>query len=391
MTALSDWSRIGGAKTKVRHCLPANWPTTSNGSADILQASRHSPIPKLPPHGDHPNYRHNRSRRFSVRWRPPVGPRQLRRHPIHSVGPVHHLPSSACSSASPRNWCWNHSPETNSPPPSTKALELHDQTLQGFVPPHHGAAPDTGPNRWDLSQPVTIRGSTYSPGTFQSGPKSSTRSRRCSRSTKRLASGSAGLQMITLVPKVPRNPWHSTGQLDPAGAPPAYRTLPVPHQHLGHRAQLLDQTPPAGIQIRRRSGGQQHRQREPGVATHHGQHRQQLRRPGLAEPDRQLNIREPEISLGHPACGRNRPTSRIRRQIRRTSPPGHAMFGSSTASQHVQRSPSPAASAETPAATPESVARTHRPATPPAPAHTSADPRWLTPPSRCSSSSPPPA
>jgi pimeloyl-ACP methyl ester carboxylesterase len=42
---------IGGAKTKVRHCLPANWPTTSNESADVPQASRHSPIPKLPPHG----------------------------------------------------------------------------------------------------------------------------------------------------------------------------------------------------------------------------------------------------------------------------------------------------------------------------------------------------
>ncbi len=67
-------------------------------------------------------------------------------------------------------------------------------------------------------------------------------------------------------------------------------------------------------------------------------------------------------------------------------PPDRSACGSHTASRPAQRSPSPASS-EPLSAAPGSAARTHRPVTPPASAHTWADHRWPTPPSPCSANS----
>ena len=63
------------------------------------------------------------------------------------------------------------------------------------------------------------------------------------------------------------------------------------------------------------------------------------------------------------------------------------MCGSNTATQSVPRSPSPA-SAETLSVAHGSADHNHPPATPTAPAHTSAAPRWPTPPSPCSANNP---
>ena len=84
------------------------------------------------------HYRPNRSRRSSVRWRPPVGPRPLRRHPIHSVGPLHHFRHPrAVADLVPEPFARNELTATKHESPAS----AHDQTLQGFVPPHHGRHP----------------------------------------------------------------------------------------------------------------------------------------------------------------------------------------------------------------------------------------------------------
>ena len=107
------------------------------------------------------------------------------------------------------------------------------------------------------------------------------------------------------------------GQLGPAGPPPAHRALPVPHQHPRRRAQLGNHPPPAGIQILSAPRRHQHRGGEPGVTAHHGQHRQQLRRPGLAEPDRQLDVGNQKSHCATSPGGIGRPARRVRRQIHR--------------------------------------------------------------------------
>ena len=114
-----------------------------------------------------------------------------------------------------------------------------------------------------------------------------------------------------------------------------------------------------------RPGRHQHRGGEPGIAAHHGQHRQQLRRPGLAEPDRQLDIGKPEVALRDLPSGIRRPDwpGPAADTPAAAPPPGRSTCGSNTASRSAPRSPSPA-SAETPAATPGSAARTHPPPNP---------------------------
>jgi hypothetical protein len=57
--------------------------------------------------------------------------------------------------------------------------------------------------------------------------------------------------------------------------------------------------------------------RPTGIAADHRQHRQLLRRPGLAAADRQRDRREPQIELGDLAGHIRRPGRRIRRQIDR--------------------------------------------------------------------------
>ena len=123
--------------------------------------------------------------------------------------------------------------------------------------------------------------------------------------------------MITFAPQGAAERLTLRGQLGPAGPPPAHRALPVPHQHPRHRAQLGDQPPPAGIQILRAPRRHQHRGGEPGVAAHHGQHRQQLCRPGLAEPDRHLDVGKPKVALRYLPGSIRRPARGVRRQIHR--------------------------------------------------------------------------
>ena len=54
-----------------------------------------------------------------------------------------------------------------------------------------------------------------------------------------LASGPAGLQMITFAPSTPRNPWQAAVSSGCRGPPAADRGLTVPHQHPRHRPELL--------------------------------------------------------------------------------------------------------------------------------------------------------
>jgi hypothetical protein len=101
----------------------------------------------------------------------------------------------------------------------------------------------------------------------------------------------------------------------------ADRALPVPHQHPRHRPKLADELPPAGEQVlghpRRNEPGRQ----PAGIAGHHHQHRQPRRRPGLAEPHRQRDRREPQVTLGHLAGGIGGPRGRVGWQVHRPEVP----------------------------------------------------------------------
>src|SRR5215216_4805527 len=109
-----------------------------------------------------------------------------------------------------------------------------------------------------------------------------------------------------------------------------------------------------------------------------------LATPGLAKPDRQLNIGEPEITLGDLTGGIDRPARRdpAADTPDATPPPGHSTCGSRRPADpfrdHRRRHPQNARSSS------RSAARNHPPVTPTAPAHTSVDRRSPTPPSPCS-------
>ena len=112
-----------------------------------------------------------------------------------------------------------------------------------------------------------------------------------------LASGSAGLQTITLVPSTPRNAWHSAvSSVRPARHRP---TAPSPSQTSTRGtapSAAISCHQPANRSSARRVGistADSHRE----YPQHHRQHRQLLRRAGLPEPDRQLDRREPQIAL----------------------------------------------------------------------------------------------
>ena len=107
------------------------------------------------------------------------------------------------------------------------------------------------------------------------------------------------------------------GQLAALTAPPPDRALPVPHQDPRDRPEGVDQLPPAGEQVLSSPGRDQHRRRPPRVPGHHRQHRQRRRRAGLPEPDRHLDVGEPEVTLGDLARYVARSRGRVRRQIHR--------------------------------------------------------------------------
>jgi hypothetical protein len=107
------------------------------------------------------------------------------------------------------------------------------------------------------------------------------------------------------------------------GSPAALadRAFPIPHQHPRHRPKPGEELPPTGEQVLRRSRGQQPRTQPAGIAGHHDQHRQPRRRAGLAEPDRQRDGWEPQITLGHLPSRIQGARGRVRRQIHRPQLP----------------------------------------------------------------------
>ena len=109
------------------------------------------------------------------------------------------------------------------------------------------------------------------------------------------------------------------GRLTPASL--ADRGLAVPHQHPRHRPQLVDELPPAGEQVLGHPRGEQPGGQPAGIAGHHHQHRQPGRRAGLAEPHRQRDRREPQVTLGHLTGRIGRPRRRVRRQVHRPELP----------------------------------------------------------------------
>ena len=107
------------------------------------------------------------------------------------------------------------------------------------------------------------------------------------------------------------------GQLSPPGAPASDRAFTVPDQRPRHRPQLLNELPPAGEQVLSAPGRDQHGHQPARIGADHGQHRQHAGCAGLAEPDRQLDRREPQIALGDLPGRIGRARSRIRWQIHR--------------------------------------------------------------------------
>ncbi len=99
--------------------------------------------------------------------------------------------------------------------------------------------------------------------------------------------------------------------------PAADRALAVPDQGPRHRPERGDQLPPAGQQVLRGPGGDQHRGRPAGVAADHRQHRQLRRRSGLPATDWQRDGREPQVELRDLAGHIGRSRRRIRRQVDR--------------------------------------------------------------------------
>jgi hypothetical protein len=94
----------------------------------------------------------------------------------------------------------------------------------------------------------------------------------------------AGFADQHLGPQDPAERVTGGGQLRLRPPVPADRGLPVPHEHLGDSAELVQQGPPAGVQVLLGPGRDQQGAAPPGVTAGHRQHRQPLGRAGLAVP-----------------------------------------------------------------------------------------------------------
>jgi len=125
----------------------------------------------------------------------------------------------------------------------------------------------------------------------------------------------AGLEHDHLRPEGAAEGLALAGQFGLAMTPAADRALAVPDQRARHRAEPGDDLPPAGEQIRRRPGRDQLPGQPSGVAGDHRQHRQLRRSTLLAEPDRQLDRREPQIALRDVSGLIARARGRIGRQV----------------------------------------------------------------------------
>ena len=119
-----------------------------------------------------------------------------------------------------------------------------------------------------------------------------------------LASGSAGRQITTLVARVPRNAWvAAVSSLRPRRHRPI-AAWPSQTSTRGTAPSAWIKRPPATQQILHSAGGEQPGRQPPGVPGHQHQHRQPRRLPGLAEPDRQGDGGEPQVTLGDLPGGR---------------------------------------------------------------------------------------
>ena len=85
-----------------------------------------------------------------------------------------------------------------------------------------------------------------------------------------------------------------------------------------HRAQRLDQSPPAGEEVLGPPGRDQDRREPPRVPGGHRQHRQLHGAADLSETDRRLDRGEPQVALGDIPGHIGRPVGRVDREIRRS-------------------------------------------------------------------------